>query len=98
MSHNLSGAIRCTVYRNADSLGSGVSLSIPLDMTLKQFLERCSMTLGNNNFLNFQFITFVLVGMNARRVFQVANGEEITHLYLIAPDESLIITEVRICE
>lgn len=33
------------------------------------------------------------LGMNARRVFQVANGEEITHLYLIAPDESLIITE-----
>ena len=32
--------------------------------------------------------------MSARRVFQVADGEEITHVHLIAPDVNLIITEV----
>jgi len=32
--------------------------------------------------------------MSAKRIFQMADGEEVTHIHLIAPDENLIITEV----
>jgi len=77
MSYNLSNAINCTIYRNADTLSHGQLISIPGTMNLKQFLEKCSHKLG----------------MSARRVFQVADGEEITHVHLIAPDVNLIITE-----
>lgn len=77
MSYNLSSAINCTVYRNGDSLGHGQQVAIPGNMTMKQFLEKCSMKLS----------------MSAKRIFQMADGEEVTHVHLIAPDENLIITE-----
>jgi len=77
MSYNLSSAINCTVFRNGDSLKQSQTISIPGTMTLKQFLEKCSMKLS----------------MSAKRIFTMADGEEVTHIHLIAPDENLIITE-----
>jgi len=95
MSYNLSSAINCTVFRNGDSLKQSQTISIPGTMTLKQFLEKCSMKLSKIQFFKFHISKHSFsLGMSAKRIFTMADGEEVTHIHLIAPDENLIITEV----